>query len=134
VSLAIVAVAAVLLSSPQARHWSGRLAGGSKAAKVSFDVSRNGRQIKRFQTTVAAFCVGPTIGTNRLAILVVSVPRARVRSNGRFSAVYHPNGKDRGEYRISGTLRGNRVRNGRVGLTVATCGGRDRWTARRASR
>ena len=133
-SLAIVAVAAALLSSPQAGHWSGRLEGGSQAAKVSFDVSRNGRQIKRFRTTVAAFCVGPTIGTNRIAILVVAVPRARVRSNGRFSAVYHPNGKDRGEYRISGTLRGTRVRNGRVGLNVATCGGRDRWTARRASR
>ena len=72
-SLAIVAVAAALLSSSQAGHWSGRLAGGS-------------------------------------------------------------HGKDHGEYRISGTLRGTRVRNGRVGLNVATCGGRDRWTARRASR
>jgi hypothetical protein len=134
VSLAIVAVAAVLFASPQAGHWSGRLEGGSKAAKVSFDVSRNGRQIKRFRTTVAAFCVGPTIGTNHIAVLVVSVPRARVRSNGRFSAVYHPNGEDSGEYRISGRLRGTRVRNGRVGVNVATCAGGDRWTAHRARR
>ena len=131
---AIAAVAALLLASPQPGHWTGRLEGGSKAAKVSFDVARNGSQIKHFQTTVAAFCVGPTIGTNHLAILVVSVPRARVRSNGRFSAVYNPNGEDRGEYRISGTLRGTRVRNGRVGVNVATCEGHDRWTARRARR
>jgi hypothetical protein len=131
---ALTMVAALLLAPAQAGHWSGRLEGGSHAAKVSFDVTRDGRHIRRFRTTVAAFCVGPSIQTNRIAIFVVSVPRARVRSIGRFSAVYHPNGKDRGEYRISGTLRGTHVRDGRVGVNVATCGGHDRWTARRASR
>jgi hypothetical protein len=134
VSVALVAAAALLLSSPQAGHWSGRLEGGSKAAKVSFDVARDGRHIKRFRTTVAAFCVGPSIGTNHIAILVVSVPRARVRPNGHFSAVYRPNSEDGGSYRVSGTLRGGRVRDGRVGVNVSTCGGRDKWTARRASR
>ena len=133
-SFAVVAVAALLLSSAQDGHWSGRLEGGSKAAKVSFDVTRDGRRIERFRTTVSAFCVGPSIETNRIAILVVHVPRARVRRNGRFSAVYKPRGDDGGEYRISGTLRGTRVRNGRVRVNVSTCGGRDEWTARRTSR
>jgi hypothetical protein len=39
-----------------------------------------------------------------------------------------------GTYKISGTLRGRRVRDGRVAVEVSTCGGRERWTARRASR
>jgi hypothetical protein len=134
VSLAVVAAAALLLASAQDGHWSGRLEGGSKAAKVSFEVARDGHRIKHFRTTVAAFCVGPSIETNRIAILVVSVPSARVRSNGRFSTVYEPNGEDGGEYRISGRLKGTRVRDGRVSVNVSTCGGREEWTARRASR
>ena len=67
-------------------------------------------------------------------ILVVRVPRARVRPNGRFSALYEPNGEDGGKYRISGTLRGTRVRNGRMKVNVSTCEGRDEWSARRAGR
>ena len=133
-SLAAVAMAALLLSSAQDGHWSGRLDGGPKAAKVSFDVTRDGRRIERFRTTVSAFCVGPSIETNRIQIFAVAVPSARVRSNGRFSKVYAPNGEDGGEYRISGTLRGSRVRDGRVRVNVSTCGGRDEWTARRARR
>jgi hypothetical protein len=133
-SLALVAVGAPLLSAAQDGHWAGRLDGGPKAAKVSFDVTRDGRRIERFRTTVSAFCVGPSTETNRIAIFVVHVPRARVRPNGRFSALYEPNGEDGGEYRISGTLRGTRVRNGRVRVNVSTCGGRDGWSARRASR
>ena len=133
-TLAVVSAAALLLSSAQDGHWSGRLDGGSKAAKVSFDVARDGRRIKSFRTTVSAFCVGPSIETNRIQIFVVSVPRARVRSDGCFSAVYEPNGEDGGEYRISGTLRRSRVRDGRVSVNVSTCGGRDEWTARRARR
>ena len=35
---------------------------------------------------------------------------------------------------ISGTLRGKKVRDGSVDVDVATCGGHDTWTARRASR
>jgi hypothetical protein len=131
VSVALVAAAALLLSSPQAGHWSGRLEGSSKAAKVSFDVARDGRHIKRFRTTVAAFCVGPTIGTNHIAILVVAVPTTKIHADGRFKKAYKTDG---GTYRISGTLKGNRVRNGIVDVDVSTCGGRDKWTARRASR
>ena len=74
------------------------------------------------------------IRDSRIAIFVVRVPRARVRPNGRFSALYEPNGEGGGEYRISGTLRGARVRNGRVRINVSTCGGRDEWSARRARR
>ena len=133
-SLAAATVVAVLLSPAQDGHWTGKLDGGSKAAKVSFDVTRDGRRIERFKTSVAAFCVGPSIELNRIQIFAVYVPRAGVRSNGRFSGVFKPNGEDGGEYRISGTLRGNRVRDGRVKVTVGTCGGQDEWTARRASR
>ena len=132
-SLALVAAGALLLSAAQDGHWAGRLDGGS-TAKVSFDVTRDGRRIERFRTTVSAFCVGPSIETNRFVILVVRVPRARVRPNGRFSALYEPNGEDGGKYRISGTLRGTRVRNGRVRVNVSTCEGRDGWSARRAGR
>jgi hypothetical protein len=134
VILAAAAVIAVLLSPAQDGRWTGRLDGGSKAAKLSFDVTRDGRRIERFKTSVSAFCVGPSIELNRIQIFAVYVPRASVRSNGRFSAVYEPFGEDGGEYRISGTLRGNRVRDGRVKVTVGTCGGQDEWTARRASR
>ena len=49
-------------------------------------------------------------------------------------SLYEPNGERGGEYRISGTLRSTRVRNGRVRINVSTCGGRDEWSARRASR
>ena len=133
-SLAAAAVIAVLLSPAQDGRWTGRLDGGSKAAKLSFDVTRDGRRIERFKTSVSAFCVGPSIELNRIQIFAVYVPRASVRSNGRFSAAHEPSGEDGGEYRISGTLRGNRVRDGRVKLTVGTCGGQDEWTARRASR
>jgi hypothetical protein len=133
-SLAAVALAALLLSASQDGHWTGRLDGGPKAAKVSFEVTHDGRRLERFKTTVSAFCVGPTIGTNRLAILVVHVPRARVRRDGRFSATYRPSGEDGGAYRISGTLRGKRVRNGRVRVNVSTCEGREDWTARRKPR
>ena len=133
-SLAAAAVIAVLLSPAQDGRWTGRLDGGSKAAKLSFDVTRDGRRIERFKTSVSAFCVGPSIELNRIQIFAVYVPRASVRSNGRFSAAYEPNGEDGGEHRISGTLRGNRVRDGRVKVTVGTCGGQDEWTARRASR
>ena len=89
-SLAAVALAALLLSAAQDGQWSGRLDGGPEAAKVSFEITHDGRRLERFRTTVAAFCVGPTIGTNRIAILVVHVPRARIRPNGRFSATYRP--------------------------------------------
>jgi hypothetical protein len=133
VSLAALAVAAVLLSPAQDGHWKGRLDGGEKAAKVSFQVARDGSRLRDFRTTVSAFCVGPTPGTNRVVILVVSVPRAKVRSDGRFARTYKPNGEDGGTYKISGTLRGWRVRDGRVVVNVSTCGGRDKWTARRAS-
>jgi hypothetical protein len=134
VSLAAVAVVAALLSPAQGGHWSGRLDGGSKAAKVSFDVTRDGRRIERFRTSISAFCVGPSIELNRIMIFAFYVPRASVRSNGRFSGVYKPTGEDGGEYRISGTLLGTRVRDGRVNVNVGTCGGQDEWTARRASR
>ena len=133
-TLAALAMAAVLLSAAQDGHWSGWLDGGPKAAKLSFQVTHDGRRLERFRTTVSAFCVGPSIETNRIAILVVHVPRARVRRDGRFSADYRPNGEDGGEYRISGTLRGTRVRNGRVQVNVSTCGGREEWTARRTRR
>ena len=132
-SLAAVAMAALLLSASQDGHWTGRLDGGPKAAKLSLEVTRDGRRLERFWTTVSVFCVGPTIGTNRLAILVVRVPRARVRRDGRFSATYRPS-EDGGAYRISGTLRGKRVRNGRVRVNVSTCEGREDWTARRRRR
>ena len=56
-SLALVAVGALLLSAAQDGHWAGRLDGGSEAAKVSFDVTRDGRRIEHFRTTVSAFCV-----------------------------------------------------------------------------
>ena len=131
-SLAAVAIAAVLLSSAQDGQWKGKLDGGEKAAKVSFQVTRDGRRLNNFQTTVAAFCVGPTIGSNRVAILVVHVPRAKIRPDGRFAKTYETDGG--GTYKIRGTLRGRRVRNGRVDVNVSTCGGHDKWTARRASR
>jgi hypothetical protein len=134
VSLAAIAVAALLLSPAQEGHWSGRLDGGPKAAKVSLDVTRDGRRIERFKTSVAAFCVGPSIELNRIQIFAVFVPSAKVRSDGRFTGVYEPRGDDGGEYKVSGTLRGTRVRNGRVDVNVGTCGGHDKWTARRASR
>ena len=130
-SLAALAVAAVLLSSPQDGHWRGQLEGDEHAAKVSFQVKRDGRRITGFSTTVAAFCVGPTIGTNRLAILVVSVPSAKVRRNGRFKRTYKTDG---GTYKIRGMLRGRRVRDGHVSLNVSTCAGHSLWTARRADR
>jgi hypothetical protein len=119
-------------SAPQDGHWKGRLAGGEKAAKVKFKVAGGGRVLKDFSTTVAAFCVGPSIGTNYTAILVVSVPKAKVKPNGRFKRTYKTDGG--GTYKISGTLRGRKVRDGRVDVNVSTCGGHDQWTARRASR
>jgi hypothetical protein len=131
---AVAAVVALLLTPAQDGRWSGRLEGGSKAAKLSFQVTRDGRRIERFRTTVAAFCVGPTIETNRIEIFVFYVPRTSVRSNGRFSGVNRPNAKAGGGYRIRGTLRGNRVRDGRVTVAIGTCGGQDGWTARRARR
>jgi hypothetical protein len=131
-SLTALALAATLLSAAQDGHWKGKLDGGEKAAKVSFDVARDGSRLKDFRATVSAFCVGPTIGTNRFVILVVSVPRAKVRPNGRFAKTYETDGG--GKYRISGTLRGQRVRDGRVKVNVSTCEGHDKWTARRASR
>jgi hypothetical protein len=131
-SLAAIAVAAVLLSSAQDGHWKGQLEGGEHAAKVSFQVKRDGRRITGFSTTVSAFCVGPTIGTNRFAILVVSVPSAKVRRNGRFKRTYKTDGG--GTYKIRGTLRGRRVRDGHVSLQVSTCSGQSLWTARRTGR
>jgi hypothetical protein len=131
-SLAALAVAAALLSSAQDGHWKGRLSGGEKAAKVTFQVARDGRRLTHFSTTVAAFCVGPSIGTNYTAILIVSVPRAKVRPNGRFKQTYKTDGG--GTYKISGTLHGRKVRDGTVDVNVATCGGHDTWTARRAGR
>jgi hypothetical protein len=133
-SLAAIAVAALLLSPAQEGPWTGKLDVGSKAAKVSFEVTRDGRRLERFKTSVAAFCVGPSIELNRIQIFAVFVPLAKVHSNGRFTGVYEPRGKDSGEYRVSGTLRGTRVRNGHVDVNVGTCGGHDKWTARRASR
>jgi hypothetical protein len=131
VTLAAVAIAAVPLSSARDGHWRGQLEGGERAAKVSFQVKRDGRRITNFSTTVAAFCVGPTIGTNRLAILVVSVPSAKVRRNGRFKRTYKTDG---GAYTIRGTLRGRRVRDGHVSLRVSTCSGHSLSTARRTDR
>ena len=131
-SLTALAVAAALLSSAQDGHWKGHLSGGEKAAKVTFKVARHGSRLKDFRTTVAAFCVGPTIGTNYEAILVVSVPQAKIKPNGRFKRTYETDGG--GRYKISGTLRGRKVRDGSVDVDVATCGGHDTWTARRASR
>jgi hypothetical protein len=132
VSLTALAVAAALLSSAKDGHWKGRLSGGDKAGKVTFKVSRGGSRLKDFRTTVVAFCVGPTIGTNYEAILVVSIPQTKIEPNGRFRRTYESDGG--GRYRISGTLRGRKVRDGSVNVDVATCGGHDTWTARRASR
>jgi hypothetical protein len=50
------------------------------------------------------------------------------------SRTYKPNGENGGSYRVRGTLRGSRVRDGRVDVNVSTCGGHDKWTARRANR
>ena len=130
-SLAAVALAAVLLSPAQDGHWKGRQTGSENAAKVTFKVARDGRVLKGFSTTVSAFCIGPTIGTNYSAVLVASVPMAKIRRDGHFAKTYETDG---GTYKISGTLRGRRVRDGKVSLQVATCSGQSRWTARRASR
>jgi hypothetical protein len=132
VSLAALALAAVLVSSAQDGHWKGRLDGGEKAAKVSFDVSRDGSRLKDFRTTVSAFCVGPTIETNHLAILIVSIPRTKVHRGGQFAKTSKTDGG--GTYKISGTLRGRHVRDGAVDVNVSTCGGHDTWTARRTAR
>ena len=130
-TLAAVAMAGALPSSAQDGHWKGKLDGGEKAAKVSFQVARDGSRLNNFKTTVAAFCVGPTIGSNHIAILVVFVPRARIGPDGRFAKTSKTDGG--GTYTIRGTLRGRRVRDGRVGVNVSTCEGHDKWTARRAS-
>jgi hypothetical protein len=130
-TLAAIAVAAALLSPAQDGHWKGRETGGEKAAKVTFKVARDGRVLKGFSTTVSAFCVGPTIGTNYSAVLVASVPKAKIRRDGRFAKTYETDG---GTYKISGTLRGRRVRDGKVSLQVSTCFGQSGWTARRAGR
>jgi hypothetical protein len=130
-SLAAVAIAAVLLSPAQDGHWKGRQTGSEKAAKVSFQVKRDGRQLTGFRTTVSAFCVGPSPGTNYFAVLVASVPQAKVRRDGRFARTYKADG---GTYKISGTLRGRRVRDGHVSLQLATCSGQSKWTARRTGR
>ena len=130
-SLAALAVAAALLSSAQDGHWKGRQSGGEKAAKVSFKVAHHGRRLTGFSTTVSAFCIGPSIGTNYSAVLVASVPKAKVRRDGHFAKTYKTDG---GTYKISGTLRGRKVRDGKVSLQVSTCFGQSGWTARRAGR
>jgi hypothetical protein len=55
----------------------------------------------------------------------------QVKRDGRFARTYKTGG---GTYRISGTLRGRRVRDGHVSLQVSTCSGESDWTARRTGR
>jgi hypothetical protein len=135
----VLALAAALLpaavagASPrQVGRYSGQLVGGDEAAPVTFHVKRAGRLLTGFKTTVSAFCVGPTIDTNRIAILVAYVPRAKIRPDGRFAKTYRTDGG--GTYKVSGTLRGRKVRDGKVSLQLSTCSGQSGWTARRAGR
>jgi hypothetical protein len=76
-------------------------------------------------------CPGLTPGTFTTQIGTAAVARARIDPGGRFIAVAVP---DRSTaVRVRGRVAGGRVVEGRVELTVGTCSGSVRFTARRGS-
>lgn len=112
----------------------GRYAGthAGNSTRVTFTVSGRGRRLVNLKTHVSAFCVGPTLETNRFTTLEVFVARARISRSGRFSGRSRPASGTEIEYR--GTLRRRRVRDGHVEIKVSTCSGSADWTARRVGR
>ena len=127
---ALCAAPAAAAPDPDGRY-AGRLLnpdGTRTTTKVSFRVSSNGRRITRLRTTSTAFCIGATIEDNRIAILVVFIPRIAIRRDGRFEGTSKP---VRGtEFKYKGRRRGRKV-TGELDIRVVNCSSEERFRAKR---
>jgi hypothetical protein len=104
--------------------------GTYKSAKgnVTFSVAGRGRTIRKFNASLTAFCIGPTIADNRLIAAVAPVPRAKVAPDGRFLVVYKPSSTT---ITLRGRLHGRRVTDGKVEISFSTCAGSTTFSATR---
>ena len=116
----------------RASGWttSGRDDGSYKSAKgdVTFSVAGRGRTIRKFNANLTAFCVGPTIDTNRVIAAVAPVPRAKVAPDGRFLVVYK---RSATKITLRGRLHRRRVTDGKVEISFSTCAGSATFSATR---
>ncbi len=115
----------------RASGWTttGRDDGSYRSAKgdVTFSVAGRGRTIRKFNANLTAFCVGPTIDTNRLIAAVAPVPRAKVAPDGRFLVVYK---RSSTTITLRGRLHRRRVTDGKVEISFSTCEGSATFSAK----
>ena len=134
---ALLLIAAALCAAPAAAapdpdgRYAGRLLnpdGTRTTTKVSFRVSSNGRRITRLRTTSTAFCIGAAIEDNRIAVLVVFIPRSAIRRDSRYEGTSKPVGGT--EFKYKGRRRSRQV-TGTLDIRVVNCSSVERFRAKR---
>jgi len=114
-----------------ARGWrTGRADDGRYRGKLStrFTASGDGRRIKGFSTNVPTLCPSFPPGTFTTLIGTAAMRTMQVAPDGSFVGVATPSAKT--SIRIRGRLRNRRV-SGRAELSVGTCTGSIKFSARR---
>ena len=115
-------------------RYAGRLLkenGKASETKIKMRVTKDGRRIRKLSTTTVAFCIGPTIYDNHIAILTVYIPTIKVRRNGRFKGTSKPS--EGTEFKYKGRRVGRRVR-GEIDVRVVNCFSDEKFRAKRVGR
>jgi hypothetical protein len=136
---ALVQIGADRVASPTrtlkvkpARGWrTGPADDGRYRGKLStrLTATGDGRRIKGFTTSVPMLCPGIPPGTFTTLIGTAALRAMKVAPDGSFVGVSTPSGKT--SIRVRGKLRNRRV-SGRAELSVGTCTGSIKFSARRS--
>lgn len=111
---------------------------GREYGKVSFKVTKDGRRIEDFKALVLSVCVNPdALGGIELVEVPFVFDAVKVTRGGRFSkretVTADPPSDAQQYYALSGQLKRNRVRSGRIVLEKR-CASHETFSARRTRR
>ena len=133
-------------AAPQAKDPDGSYDGGEvppednayDSVAISFDVSGNGRKIKRWTVIMNVVCVTYPVSVELIA---QPMPTMKVDRSGRFHKVFtHSDDGTDARVEVSGKLVGRAVKDGTLSYDVGVCSRGDepgdpiRWTAKRTGR
>lgn len=100
----------------------------SRNSVLRFKVAGGGKTLRDFKASLSVFCVGPTVGDNRIVIAYAALRSARVAPDGSVTGFLETSKGAR--VILTGRLRGGRFK-GEVEMNFSTCSGSRKLNTRR---
>lgn len=103
----------------------------SKNETLGFRVAGNGGVLKKFKSSLTAFCIGPTVNDNRFVVAFANLRSVPIAPDGSVVGQLKLKGDSSAEVTLIGRLRGRRFK-GEVSVSFSTCTGTKKLDAVRA--